>query len=150
MQIFTNISEAAVVKKIKKKDLLSFSVYRQGDIGTSWYAVLSGSLDVKISETSSHQVSVIFFLMGWLVKAALLFLACNKHSSLIYLTVGKIPLASFSYLFLWQSLRDCQLCRTKNSPGVEEFKSSHRLSILFAMWAVKSISLTIMGDIKGF
>lgn len=32
------------------------SVYRQGDIGTSWYAVLSGSLDVKVSETSYHQV----------------------------------------------------------------------------------------------
>lgn len=31
-------------------------VYRQGDIGTSWYTVLSGSLDVKVSETSCHQV----------------------------------------------------------------------------------------------
>lgn len=31
-------------------------VYRQGDIGTSWYAVLSGSLDVKVSETANHQV----------------------------------------------------------------------------------------------
>lgn len=34
---------------------LLVSVYRQGDIGTSWYAVLSGSLDVKVSETSSYQ-----------------------------------------------------------------------------------------------
>ena len=31
-------------------------VFRQGDIGTSWYAVLSGSLDVKVSETANHQV----------------------------------------------------------------------------------------------
>lgn len=34
------------------------AVFRQGDIGTSWYAVLSGSLDVKVSETANHQVSV--------------------------------------------------------------------------------------------
>lgn len=32
------------------------AVFRQGDIGTSWYAVLSGSLDVKVSETANHQV----------------------------------------------------------------------------------------------
>ncbi|XP_060785998.1 rap guanine nucleotide exchange factor 4 isoform X3 [Neoarius graeffei] len=31
------------------------TLYRQGDIGTSWYAVLSGSLDVKVSETANHQ-----------------------------------------------------------------------------------------------
>ncbi|KAM8858196.1 rap guanine nucleotide exchange factor 4-like [Synchiropus picturatus] len=31
-------------------------LYRQGDIGTSWYAVLSGSLDVRVSETSSYLV----------------------------------------------------------------------------------------------
>lgn len=33
-----------------------WTVFRQGDIGTSWYAVLSGSLDVKVSETANHQV----------------------------------------------------------------------------------------------
>ncbi|XP_066136227.1 rap guanine nucleotide exchange factor 4 isoform X3 [Saccopteryx bilineata] len=31
------------------------TLFRQGDIGTNWYAVLAGSLDVKVSETSSHQ-----------------------------------------------------------------------------------------------
>lgn len=36
--------------------LLLSTVFRQGDIGTSWYAVLSGSLDVKVSETANHQV----------------------------------------------------------------------------------------------
>lgn len=41
--------------------MLCFLVYRQGDIGTSWYAVLSGSLDVKVSETSSYQVRQICF-----------------------------------------------------------------------------------------
>lgn len=50
-------------KLIKKKSVLCFSVYRQGDIGTSWYAVLSGSLDVKVSETSSYQVWLIWFPM---------------------------------------------------------------------------------------
>ncbi|XP_041698603.1 rap guanine nucleotide exchange factor 4-like isoform X2 [Coregonus clupeaformis] len=33
------------------------TLFRQGDIGTSWYAVLSGSLDVKVSETANHQVN---------------------------------------------------------------------------------------------
>ncbi|KAL8183483.1 UNVERIFIED_CONTAM: Rap guanine nucleotide exchange factor 4 [Gekko kuhli] len=32
------------------------TLFRQGDIGTNWYAVLAGSLDVKVSDTSNHQV----------------------------------------------------------------------------------------------
>nr|XP_019945307.1 PREDICTED: rap guanine nucleotide exchange factor 4-like [Paralichthys olivaceus] len=40
------------------------TLYRQGDIGTSWYAVLSGSLDVKVSETSRHQDAVIICTLG--------------------------------------------------------------------------------------
>ncbi|KAM9850425.1 rap guanine nucleotide exchange factor 4 isoform 3-T3 [Aulostomus maculatus] len=40
------------------------TLYRQGDIGTSWYAVLSGSLDVKISETSSYQDAVTICTLG--------------------------------------------------------------------------------------
>ncbi|XP_024142962.1 rap guanine nucleotide exchange factor 4 isoform X1 [Oryzias melastigma] len=39
-------------------------LYRQGDIGTSWYAVLSGSLDVKVSETSSYQDGVTICTLG--------------------------------------------------------------------------------------
>uniref|UniRef100_A0A8C3KK17 Rap guanine nucleotide exchange factor 4 n=1 Tax=Calidris pygmaea TaxID=425635 RepID=A0A8C3KK17_9CHAR len=31
------------------------TLFRQGDIGTNWYAVLTGSLDVKVSDTSNHQ-----------------------------------------------------------------------------------------------
>ncbi|MEQ2169119.1 Rap guanine nucleotide exchange factor 4, partial [Goodea atripinnis] len=38
--------------------------FRQGDIGTSWYAVLSGSLDVKVSETSSYQDAVTICTLG--------------------------------------------------------------------------------------
>lgn len=38
------------------QSILLSAVFRQGDIGTSWYAVLSGSLDVKVSETANHQV----------------------------------------------------------------------------------------------
>ncbi|XP_055005379.1 rap guanine nucleotide exchange factor 4 isoform X5 [Boleophthalmus pectinirostris] len=40
------------------------TLYRQGDIGTSWYAVLSGSLDVKISETSRYQDAVTICTLG--------------------------------------------------------------------------------------
>uniref|UniRef100_A0A673ZQL8 Rap guanine nucleotide exchange factor 4b n=1 Tax=Salmo trutta TaxID=8032 RepID=A0A673ZQL8_SALTR len=39
-------------------------VFRQGDIGTSWYAVLSGSLDVKVSETANHQDAVTICTLG--------------------------------------------------------------------------------------
>ncbi|XP_078723006.1 rap guanine nucleotide exchange factor 4 isoform X1 [Lampetra fluviatilis] len=40
------------------------TLFRQGDIGTSWYAVLSGSLDVKVSATGSHQDSVTLCTLG--------------------------------------------------------------------------------------
>uniref|UniRef100_A0A8B9LY43 Rap guanine nucleotide exchange factor (GEF) 4 n=1 Tax=Astyanax mexicanus TaxID=7994 RepID=A0A8B9LY43_ASTMX len=40
------------------------TLYRQGDIGTSWYAVLSGSLDVKVSETANHQDTVTICTLG--------------------------------------------------------------------------------------
>uniref|UniRef100_A0A3P8W0F8 Rap guanine nucleotide exchange factor 4b n=1 Tax=Cynoglossus semilaevis TaxID=244447 RepID=A0A3P8W0F8_CYNSE len=39
-------------------------LFRQGDIGTSWYAVLSGSLDVKVSETANHQDAVTICTLG--------------------------------------------------------------------------------------
>lgn len=31
-------------------------VFRQGDVGTNWYAVLSGSLDMNVSETGDTKV----------------------------------------------------------------------------------------------
>ncbi|XP_029970158.1 rap guanine nucleotide exchange factor 4-like isoform X1 [Salarias fasciatus] len=40
------------------------TLFRQGDIGTSWYAVLSGSLDVKVSETANHQDAVAICTLG--------------------------------------------------------------------------------------
>uniref|UniRef100_A0A8C5GIQ4 Rap guanine nucleotide exchange factor 4-like n=1 Tax=Gouania willdenowi TaxID=441366 RepID=A0A8C5GIQ4_GOUWI len=40
------------------------TLFRQGDIGTSWYAVLSGSLDVKVSETAIHQDAVTICTLG--------------------------------------------------------------------------------------
>ncbi|XP_071388008.1 rap guanine nucleotide exchange factor 4 isoform X3 [Centroberyx affinis] len=40
------------------------TLYRQGDIGTSWYAVLSGSLDVKVSVTANYQDAVTICTLG--------------------------------------------------------------------------------------
>lgn len=34
-------------------------VFRQGDVGTNWYAVLSGSLDMNVSDTGDAKVPVI-------------------------------------------------------------------------------------------
>lgn len=36
---------------------LCLVVFRQGDIGTNWYIVLSGSLEVLVSETGDHKVN---------------------------------------------------------------------------------------------
>ncbi|XP_016131767.1 rap guanine nucleotide exchange factor 4 [Sinocyclocheilus grahami] len=40
------------------------TLYRQGDIGTNWYTVLSGSLDVRVSETANHQDAVTICTLG--------------------------------------------------------------------------------------
>ncbi|XP_078408215.1 rap guanine nucleotide exchange factor 4 isoform X2 [Cetorhinus maximus] len=40
------------------------TLFRQGDIGTSWYAVLAGSLDVKVSETANQQDAVVLCTLG--------------------------------------------------------------------------------------
>ena len=53
-------------------------VYRQGDIGTSWYAVLSGSLDVKVSETANHQVGPDF-PRGLEIKGPLALLPTDQY-----------------------------------------------------------------------
>jgi len=38
---------------------LCLSVFRQGDVGTNWYAVLSGSLDMNVSETGDSKVNQV-------------------------------------------------------------------------------------------
>lgn len=35
------------------------TLFRQGDIGTNWYIVLSGSLEVLVSETGDHKDAII-------------------------------------------------------------------------------------------
>ena len=41
-----------------------FSVFRQGDVGTNWYAVLNGSLDVLVANSEMEvSISLIFTVM---------------------------------------------------------------------------------------
>ncbi|KAL3832515.1 hypothetical protein ACJMK2_024150, partial [Sinanodonta woodiana] len=40
------------------------TLFRQGDIGTNWYTVLSGSLEVQISETGRAQDTVTLCTLG--------------------------------------------------------------------------------------
>lgn len=44
-------------------------VFRQGDIGTNWYAVLNGTLEVFLSKSGLIEVSVVkyylFSLTSW-------------------------------------------------------------------------------------
>jgi len=42
---------------------LFLSVFRQGDVGTNWYAVLSGSLDMNVSETGDSKVSQLISII---------------------------------------------------------------------------------------
>ena len=37
-------------------NILTFAVFRQGDIGCYWYAVLSGTVDVNLSESGKFEV----------------------------------------------------------------------------------------------
>ncbi|ETE62972.1 hypothetical protein L345_11270, partial [Ophiophagus hannah] len=63
--IFTRLKEVKAFEKFHPNLLQQIclcgyyenleKVFRQGDIGTNWYAVLTGSLDVKVSDTSNHQ-----------------------------------------------------------------------------------------------
>ena len=38
-------------------------MFRQGDVGTNWYAVLSGSLDMNVSETGDSKVSQLISII---------------------------------------------------------------------------------------
>ncbi len=53
-------------------------VFRQGDIGTNWYAVLSGSLDVNVSDTGNPKVQKPHSI---LIVNSLLAFVCCKHIS---------------------------------------------------------------------
>nr|XP_020471636.1 rap guanine nucleotide exchange factor 4-like [Monopterus albus] len=58
--LLLQISACAFYECLEK----GITLFRQGDIGTSWYAVLSGSLDVKVSETANHQDAVTICTLG--------------------------------------------------------------------------------------
>lgn len=67
--------------------ILLSTVFRQGDIGTSWYAVLSGSLDVKVSETANHQVRSVWdrlqphtYVITCVVSLVLLCVSCVRFA----------------------------------------------------------------------
>jgi len=47
-----------------RDDAAYLSVFRQGDVGTNWYAVLSGSLDMNVSETGDSKVSHLMSIMS--------------------------------------------------------------------------------------
>lgn len=47
--------------------LYFFAVYRQGEIGSSWYAVLGGSLEARLShttQTSSNSADKVHYLFS--------------------------------------------------------------------------------------
>ena len=47
---------SSVKARVMLLSYICISVFRQGDIGYYWYAVLSGTLDVNVSETGKFEV----------------------------------------------------------------------------------------------
>lgn len=62
--IINQVCQSATLVEIHKRVFLmitilfftGISVFRQGDIGCYWYAVLSGTLDVNVSATGKYEV----------------------------------------------------------------------------------------------
>lgn len=70
----------------------AFLVFRQGDIGTNWYAVLTGSLDVKVSDTSNHQVKI---------QCSLKQASCKVTRNVMNSLKTRVMMAYFSLVFFF-------------------------------------------------
>ena len=68
------------------------SVFRQGDVGTNWYAVLSGSLDMNVSETGDSKVSHFISLhcSVYILKSSTFNVCLNFHHHQFILSVNQV------------------------------------------------------------
>ncbi|XP_041940145.1 rap guanine nucleotide exchange factor 4 isoform X2 [Alosa sapidissima] len=85
------------------------TLYRQGDIGTSWYAVLSGSLDVKISETANHQDAVTICTLGIGTAFGESILDNTpRHATIVTREVSELlRIEQREFKALWEKYRQC-------------------------------------------
>ncbi|XP_067108354.1 rap guanine nucleotide exchange factor 4 isoform X12 [Osmerus mordax] len=85
------------------------TLYRQGDIGTSWYAVLSGSLDVKVSETANHQDAVTICTLGIGTAFGESILDNTpRHATIVTREVSELlRIDQRDFRLLWEKYREC-------------------------------------------
>ncbi|XP_059417408.1 rap guanine nucleotide exchange factor 4-like isoform X2 [Carassius carassius] len=85
------------------------TLYRQGDIGTNWYTVLSGSLDVKVSETANHQDAVTICTLGIGTAFGESILDNTpRHATIVTREFSELlRIEQKDFRSLWQSYRQC-------------------------------------------
>ncbi|XP_054642618.1 rap guanine nucleotide exchange factor 4 isoform X2 [Dunckerocampus dactyliophorus] len=85
------------------------TLYRQGDIGTNWYAVLSGSLDVKVSETSRYQdaVTICTLRTGTAFGESILY-DTPRHATIITREFSELlRIEQREFRSLWEKYHQC-------------------------------------------
>ncbi|KAJ1188184.1 hypothetical protein NDU88_004947 [Pleurodeles waltl] len=106
------------------------TLYRQGDIGTNWYAVLAGSLDVKVTETNSHQDAVTICTLGIGTAFGESILDNTpRHATIVtreYSELLRIEQKDFK--ILWEKYRQYMAGFLAPPYGVMETGSSERMS----------------------
>uniref|UniRef100_A0A674D7M0 Rap guanine nucleotide exchange factor 4 n=1 Tax=Salmo trutta TaxID=8032 RepID=A0A674D7M0_SALTR len=98
------------------------TLYRQGDIGTSWYAVLSGSLDVKVSETVNHQDAVTICTLGIGTAFGESILDNTpRHATIVTREFSELlRIDQREFKSLWEKYRQCMAGLLAPSYGVME------------------------------
>lgn len=106
------------------------TLYRQGDIGTNWYAVLAGSLDVKVTETNSHQDAVTICTLGIGTAFGESILdSTPRHATIVtreYSELLRIEQKDFK--ILWEKYRQYMAGFLAPPYGVMETGSNERMS----------------------
>uniref|UniRef100_A0A3Q3JFR8 Rap guanine nucleotide exchange factor (GEF) 4 n=1 Tax=Monopterus albus TaxID=43700 RepID=A0A3Q3JFR8_MONAL len=108
------------------------TLYRQGDIGTSWYAVLSGSLDVKVSETSSYHDAVTICTLGTGTAFGESILDNTpRHSTIVTRELSELlRIEKREFRSLWEKYHQCMTGLLAPPYGVPSEKVMHAGRIL--------------------
>ena len=116
------------------------AVYRQGDIGVNWYAVLSGSLDMNVSETGDPKVRP--------------FTAIERGNHLRLPTVQLLQLCSFLVVLLENHLPVYQTFVSSSFRPCKSDKESYlgfpyhlvccpSLQIIYTIILLKSVCMSV-------
>uniref|UniRef100_A0A674D3H7 Rap guanine nucleotide exchange factor 4b n=1 Tax=Salmo trutta TaxID=8032 RepID=A0A674D3H7_SALTR len=124
-------------------------VFRQGDIGTSWYAVLSGSLDVKVSETANHQDAVTICTLGIGTAFGESILDNTpRHATIVSRETSELlRIEQREFKSLWEKYRQCMAGLLAPPYGAMESGSNNDLVWLLWKLGVQSEKLQRGGKV---